>query len=120
MQALEENEAMRREKLGRLDQIALEMRELIASIETWAEIVNESWPRREEDVPSNIVTSDETDEFVKFPMPPFPFTQILNYNDLWLVKILQHSIAGLELTFWLRLTYGTSTQQVKLSCESPS
>ena len=37
MQASEENEAIRREKLGRLDQIALEMRELITSIETWAE-----------------------------------------------------------------------------------
>lgn len=82
----ENDETMRREKLGRINQLAKEMQELIAAIEQWMSEMSEPWRAKKHDS-QNIVVFGDVDEVHSYPIPRLQYSQILSYDDIWLAYI---------------------------------
>lgn len=78
-------ETMRREKLGRINQLANDMQELISAIEQWMSEMSEPWKAQKYDSQS-IVVSGDVDEVYTYPIPRLQYSQILSYDDIWLVR----------------------------------
>lgn len=81
----EADETMRQEKLGRISQLAKEMQELISAIEQWMSEISEPWKAQKYDS-QNIVVSGDLDEVYSYPIPRLQYSQILSYDDIWLVR----------------------------------
>lgn len=80
----ENDETMRREKLSRITQLAQEMQELISAIEQWMSEMSEPWRAKKHDS-QNIVVFGDLDEVHGYPIPHLQHSQILSYDDIWLV-----------------------------------
>ena len=74
----------RLEKLTWAQQLAGEMQELTATVETYASNMARAWNASEEDLGSCSPT-DEPHGSPTFPMPQFPYPRLLTYDDIWLV-----------------------------------
>ncbi|KAM0254485.1 hypothetical protein ACHAQJ_006767 [Trichoderma viride] len=84
MQASANDEAMRRERLGRIQQLVKEMQELITAIEQWTSEMSAPWKAKGYD-PQTVELSSEANESHNDPIPRFPYPQLLSYDDIWLV-----------------------------------
>jgi hypothetical protein len=81
----EDDETMRLDKLGRIGQLIKEMQELILAIEQWTLEMSEPWKAKKHDSRSGFVTGD-VDEAHSYPIPRLQYSQILSYDDIWLVR----------------------------------
>jgi hypothetical protein len=77
-------EAMLVEKLDSARQLAKEMQDLTVTIESWTSEMTEVWKPKIDD-PQNIAQPQDVDEAPYFPIPYFPYPQLVSYHDIWVV-----------------------------------
>jgi len=84
VQTIEGTEAIRADKFEQARQLAQEMQDLTVRVESWMSEMTGVWKPKVDD-PQNIAQPQDVDEPPEFPIPHFPYPQLLSYHDIWLV-----------------------------------
>lgn len=83
-QIVDDDEAIRAEKLEEASRLTQRMQSLAVSIENWTSERTGAW-KPEIDDPRNIAQPQDVDESPTLPIPHFPCPRFLSYHDIWLV-----------------------------------
>jgi hypothetical protein len=116
-QSPEAPEAMRAEKLESAKQLVREILDLLESTEQWTRDMSEAWKAKVDGL-QYVAQAQDLLETAAVPTPSFPYPQLLNYDDLWLVRYTLYGQEGPTLTEF-RHTYGISIPQARLFSGSP-
>jgi hypothetical protein len=81
-QTIGNTEAMRLAKLDQANQMAQEMQDLTVTLETFTSEMNKVWTPILDD-PQHIAQPQDVGEPPNYPIPHFPYPQLVGYDDIW-------------------------------------